>query len=425
VKKLYTVFRHEYLAKVRTRAFVLGTFLVPVVMAVFVVLPAVFLGMKVGKPMTVAVVDESGQVLAPLSEKLTETNKQGQKLYTLVEEAPAGRDSLRIVKDLGPRVARGEIGGFLVIPRDVLTGGNVAFYAENVSDFRQNRSLEQAIGQAVREARILQSNLDRTVVDALLKEVNLNTFKVGEGGTARKDQGSTFGVAYIMSFLFYFVLIFYSAMMLRAALEEKTSRSAELMIATVRSSHLMGGKILGIGTAALTQLGVWVAVFAIFSAYGSATGMTIFGGTAVADLGVTPFVLFAFLLYFILGFLLYAAVFGAVGSMVNSDAEAQTLQFPVTMPMLLAFYLMFLAIRDPNGTLIRICSWFPLFSPILMMVRICVLRPPVWEIALSLVLLVAAIGGAIWVAGRIFRVGLLMYGKRPDLPELMKWIRYD
>jgi ABC-2 type transport system permease protein len=388
------------------------------------VVPALFMGISVSKPTTFAVVDGSGQVFNRLGAVLTDTTKTGERLYNLALEDAAGRSTDQMVKELGQRVTKGTIGGFIIIPPDVVKGGEAAFYAKNVSDFQRNEKLERAMEKAVREIRIGDSGMNAEQVAFVLKSVPLRTYKVGLTGESKKDEGATFGLAYVMGFIFYFALLIYGSMMLRAALEEKTSRSAEVMVATVRSSTLMSGKILGIGMVGLTQIAIWAAILGLLMSYTAAAPPAFMKNVDLSAIGLTfPMVLF-FMLYFILGFVLYACLFGAIGAMVNSESEAQQLQWPVTVPIIMAFMVMLVAIRDPNATLVRIASLFPLFAPIVMTVRICVIMPPVWEIGLSLLILLASIWGCLWVAGRVFRVGLLMYGKRPNLPELMKWIRF-
>jgi ABC-2 type transport system permease protein len=195
------------------------------------------------------------------------------------------------------------------------------------------------------------------------------------------------------------------------------------MVATVRPSTLMAGKIIGLGLVGLTQIAMWALLIVVIS--NSAGGMIGSAGTdLLSRVGITFPLVFFFVVYFILGFLFYSALYGAAGAMINSDMEAQQIQLPITLPIVAALMIMFLAIRDPGNAAVRVCSMIPFFSPIVMMVRITVLMPPVWEIALSVAILLLSIWGVLWVAGRIFRVGLLMYGKRPDLPELVKWIRY-
>lgn len=425
MRKLLVVLLQEYSMKVRTKAFIIGTILFPVFIGGVMVLPALFMTVGLDRTLQIAVVDETGRMMEPLSASLTDTTKTGHSVYTLVRELSRGRSREQIEGDLRSDVAGKRIDGFIVIPDNVLEGGAASYYAENVSDFQRNEAIHRAITQAVRTLRIGDSALDPDQVNRILGPVRLETFRVGVGGEARQDQGTTFALAYVLGFIFYISLLIYGTMMLRAALEEKTSRSAEVMVSMVRSTTLMGGKILGIGLVGLTQLAAWAVIVGLVLSYMAASGMGLFGQQDIlAQITPEPMLVVFFFVYFILGFIVYAGLFGAIGAMVNSETEAQQLQTPVTLPIIIAFMMMFLAIRDPNGTVVRVVSQIPLFSPILMIVRIAVQPPPAWEIALSLAILLAFIAWLIWAAGKVFRVGLLMYGKRPTLPELVKWIRY-
>ncbi len=425
MRKLLVVLLQEYTLKVRTKAFLAGTILFPLFIGGIMLLPALFMTMGIDRTLSIAVVDDTGRMMEPLSGTLADTTKAGQPVYTLVREPGRGRDREQLLRDLGNDVAGKRIDGFIMIPADLLDGGAASYYAENVSDFNRNETLHRAITQVVRELRIGDSALDPDQVRSILGPVGFTTFRVGVGGEARQDQGTTFALAYVLGFIFYISLLIYGTMMLRAALEEKTSRSAEVMVSMVRSTTLMGGKILGIGLVGLTQLAVWAVIVGLVLSYMTATGMALFGQQEIlAQITPEPMLVVFFFIYFVLGFVVYAGLFGAIGAMVNSETEAQQLQTPVTLPIIIAFMMMFLAIRDPNATVVRVVSQIPLFSPILMMVRIAVQAPPAWEIALSVVILLAFIAWLIWAAGKVFRVGLLMYGKRPTLPELVKWIRF-
>jgi ABC-2 type transport system permease protein len=421
--RLWVVVRHEYLMKVRTKAFLFGTFVVPVLFAAMGVLPAYFMSKSVKQTGTYVVVDESGVLFGPLVRALDDTTKAGQRLFNLVSEPANGRSRDDLKRELGARVAAGDLSGFFLVPGDAVDGGDVAFGATSVSDFQRNESIHASLNEAVREVRISRTTLDPAAVKAVLKPTSFSTFKVGEKGEVKKDSGTTFVVAYIVGITLYMILAIYGGMMLRAALEEKTSRSSEVMVATIRASTLMAGKIVGIGLVGLTQVAIWATVVVLFSS-GSASFMPAGSKEILSEIGITPVMGIFFVVYFLLGFLFYAALFGAVGAMVSSETEAQQAQWPVMIPLLIAFMFMTMALRDPNAPLVRVFSLIPFFSPILMTVRICIVTPPWWEIALSVLLLVASIGAAMWIAGRIFRVGLLMYGKRPTLPELVKWVRF-
>jgi ABC-2 type transport system permease protein len=421
--RVWVVVRQEYLNKVRTKAFLFGTFVVPLLFAAMGVLPAYFMNKSVEQSGTYAVVDETGLLFGPLGKALDDSSKTGERLFSLVPEPASGRSREDLKRDLGSLVARGDLAGFFLVPADAVEGGEVAFGATSVSDFQRNESIHASLNEAVREVRISRTKLDPAEVKAVLKPIPLSTFKVGEKGEVKKDSGTTFMVAYAVGFALYLILAIYGGMMLRAALEEKTSRSSEVMVATIRASTLMAGKIMGIGLVGLTQVAIWAVLIVLFSS-SSAAFMPAGSQEILAEIGITPVMGLFFVVYFLLGFLFYAALFGAVGAMVSSETEAQQAQWPVTIPLLVAFIFMTMALRDPNAPLVRIFSVIPFFSPILMTVRICIVTPPWWEIAISLILLLVFIWGAMWIAGRIFRVGLLMYGKRPTLPELVKWIRF-
>jgi ABC-2 type transport system permease protein len=421
--RLWVVVRQEYLMKVRTKAFLFGTFVVPLLFAGMMVLPAYFMNKKVDQAGTYALVDDTGLLLGPLSKALDDSTKSGERIFTLLPEPAGGRARDDLKRELGTRVAAGDLAGFFIVPADVLQGGEVSFGAVSVSDFQRNESIRSALNEAVREVRVSQTSLDPAEVKALLKAVPLATLKVSEKGDLKKDSGTTFGLGYIMGFMLDLILAIYGGMMLRAALEEKTSRSAEVMVAMMRASTLMTGKIIGIGLVGLTQIAIWVLLMLVLGG-GSSTFVPPEARQVMAEVGITPLMGVFFAVYFLLGFIFYASLFGAVGAMVNSETEAQQAQWPVTLPLIAAFMFLYLALRDPNGMIIRVASMIPFFTPILMTARVCIVMPTWWEIGLSLVIMLLSIWGVLWVAGRVFRVGLLMYGKRPTLPELVKWIRF-
>jgi ABC-2 type transport system permease protein len=215
---------------------------------------------------------------------------------------------------------------------------------------------------------------------------------------------------------------------MRSVIEEKSSRVIESVIASVKPFHLMAGKILGVGALGLTQYSLWALVMGLLSLYGvKFTALFASDPATAANLTmptVAPGILLFFILFFVLGYFLFSAIFAGLGAMVNSDQEAQQLVFPVIMLVIIPFLCTFYIIENPDTQMSVVLSLIPFFAPMTMFARIVVLTPPAWEIALCLALLVATIVGTIWLVGRIFRVGVLMYGKRPSLPEVIKWIRY-
>ena len=427
MSKMWLVFRQEYLNRVRTRGFVLGTVLLPLFIILIMVLPAVLMTMDVEQPGRYLVVDSTGVLFEPLAAALSDSNEAGQRLFQL-EKAALEPGSADPIADLNAEVVADRIAGYFVLGKGLLDSEGSsygAFYAKNVADEERNADLRRVLEEVVRERRVEGSQLANQDIERIMRPVSLRTFRVRGEGTASADNGQTFIVAYLFGFLFYFSMFSFGAMTLRTTLEEKTQRSAELMVSTVRPFHLMGGKVLGVTAVALTQLAIWLLAGVLVVGQGVGLPGEMAGALeAVQAAAPSPVVLVFFFVYFVLGFLLYSGMFVAVGAMVSTETEAQQMQFPATMPILISFLMMFLAIRDPNGTLTTVLSLIPIFSPILMMVRITVVMPPAWQIALSIVLLIASVFGSMWLSARIFRVGLLMYGKRPDLPELMKWVRY-
>jgi len=216
----------------------------------------------------------------------------------------------------------------------------------------------------------------------------------------------------------YVTVLLYGVNVMRSILEEKTSRIMEVMLSTASAKELMAGKILGVGAVGLTQVAIWAGTALVFSAGPLAAGAALLKGVLSIKL------LIFFALYFLLGYVLYSTLCAAVGSMVNSEQEAQQLQFLIMMPMILSVIMIMQIFQHPNSPLAFWGSLFPFTAPLVMFTRIAMQEPPMWQIGLSIVLMVATIYGMIWLCGRIYRVGILMYGKKPTLPEIVKWIKY-
>lgn len=223
----------------------------------------------------------------------------------------------------------------------------------------------------------------------------------------------------------YMALIMYGAFVMRSVYEEKLARVVEVVISSCKPFQLMAGKVLGVGAVGLTQYLIWALVAGLLTVYSGAI-MQMFSASANGfSIPTIPIsVLIYFVVFFILGYLLFATLYAALGAIVNSDQDAQQLQYPVIMIIVVAFFLAFSIIKNPDSNMSKIVSLIPFFSPITMFTRIAVQMPPFLEILLSIVLLIVTTLCLIWLAGKIFRVGILMYGKRPTLPELLNWIKY-
>lgn len=219
--------------------------------------------------------------------------------------------------------------------------------------------------------------------------------------------------------MIYMTVIIYGVAVMRSVIEEKTSRVVEVLLSSVSSMELMAGKILGVGAVGLTQVLIWASFGAVIG-----SPMIMAAKSMMKDVHLPVAVIIAFPVFFVLGYLLYSTMYAAVGAMVNSDEEAQQMQWPVLAPLVSCAVFASMVIRTPNSPFAQALSIFPLTSPIIMFVRITVATPPTWQIALSVGLLIATIYGMVALCSRIYRVGILMYGKRPTLPEILKWIKY-
>ncbi len=428
MQKMITVVLREYLTRIRTKGFILGTILLPLLMLAMVTLPTLLMFIRSEDQKNIAVIDLSDQLYDALVRELDQTNDAGERIYRL-HRLMVKPENLEPVKEtLKQEIADGKRYAYIIIPRDVLESNRVEVYAKNVSGIRVQEDLRTALTQVIREKRILAAGLDPEFIQKVTKRVDLRMYKVGPGGEEREEKGQTFVLAYVMLFFLYMALILYGTFVMRSIIEEKNSRVVEVLVSSVRPFHLMAGKIFGIGSVGLTQFFIWSVAAGLIGAY-SGLLLGIFGvnpsGGEIPMPDISIAVLIYFVLYFVLGYLLYATLFAAVGAMVNSEQEAQQFQTPVVMFLVVPMILMTFVLNNPHSTTNIILSLIPFFSPMLMFMRIVVEMPPFYEIFASIALLIGTILLMVFLVGKIFRVGILMYGKRPTIPEILRWLRYS
>jgi ABC-2 type transport system permease protein len=239
---------------------------------------------------------------------------------------------------------------------------------------------------------------------------------------AASDANSSFWGAYVMTFVLYFAIIFYGMNVARSVVAEKTSRVFEVLLATARPESLMAGKLLGVGAAGLTQMGIWILAVLLLSA--SALGADL-GHGGLAAYGITPLQLIFFVVYFLLGFFFYSALSAGFGATVSQESEVQQFGMILVLPLLVGLILIAYILANPSAWPVVLLSLFPPCLPTVMILRMSAMAVPWWQLALSLILMIAATYVALWLASRIYRVGILMYGKRPTLPELLRWLSYS
>ncbi len=426
MNKSLILIKRECLTRVRTKGFLIGTLLAPVLMMLMTILPGLLMHVVSEGEQTIAVVDLTGRLIPALETYVSDTKKdgRGRSLYKLVS-VESNSQVLDTTKTyLSRQVQKGKLNVFLVLPQDIFETNRFELYAKNTGNFQVNESLNDMVSTAVSKIRLSESGLDPELVKRLNKRVHLATFKIGESGAKEESGELLFVLNYMLGVFIYMALIFYGMFVMRGVIEDKNSRVIEILLSSARPRQIMTGKIFGIGLAGLIQIGVWGLCMILLSTYGLVMAKQF--SPAAQNLpipSISIWVVLSFILFFILGYFIYASVYAAMGSIGNSESEMQNLQWPAMAPILLSFFLMFAIQKNPEGTLATVCSLIPLFSPILMFTRISAHAVPLWQVLLCIGLCLLTIAGLIWVSARIFRIGILMVGKRPTLPEALKWIR--
>jgi len=419
MEKILIIIKREYLQRVRTRAFLIGTILTPALLLVFSLLP-VLLATRNSGPRKIVVLDQSGeQGLFDAIKENVSNEKTGGSIVLNRVPVPDTQNIDEVRKRLESEPQADSNSGYLVLRPGILDEAQCHYYAQNASDFITIETLKHGISDALIQERMAHAGINKESSGRIMRPVDLETVKIGPEGET-KESGQTFGVAFVMLFFIYITILTYGISTMRGVIEEKQSRIVEVVISSIRPFNMLMGKLIGIGLAGLTQYLIWV-----LAALGLAAG----GVSMAARMNFTmpsipPSLLFYFVLYFVLGYFLFATLYAVVGSMVSSEEEAQQMQYPVTLLIAAPMMIFWLIVREPNSTLSTVVSMIPFFAPTLMMMRIAIISPPPWQIILSIALMIAAIIGVVWIASKIYRITILMYGKKPTLAELGRWLRY-
>jgi len=436
IDKVSTVLRREYMIRIKSKAFWIATLVLPLAIGILIFLPSLLL-MKTRATHHLTVVDAIGGVGERLAKELTEKNN-APKVPTQLgpedlekrqdEQTPlfdvtvvsASADAAAQAQELDAEVLAGKTDAWIRITPESLKTSKVEYRAESVSNFLTQRRLEQALTRVFSVVRLADQGYDSEKVVELTRGVDLDTLKVTEEGTRAERGEAGFILAYGLFFMLYMVMAIYGGLVMNGVLEEKSSRIVEVLLATTTPSELLLGKLAGIGLAGLTQLGVWAIAIAAFTAPGVVGALAAGLGDVIPQ--VSPVVLVHFLLFFLLGFFLFSSMYAAIGAASNSTQEAQPFT-GIVVPFLIAPVLFMMpVINDPDSTLAVVLSLVPPFTPLLMLLRIVVKMPPLWQILLGYALTIGFVGFLVWVSARIYRIGILMYGKRPTFRELGRWI---
>ncbi|MCR9098581.1 MAG: ABC transporter permease [bacterium] len=437
--KLWLIIKREYLTRVTRRSFILATLLTPLAFGLFFVVAGLIFQYESDDSRRIAIIDEGNIFDRSIKD---EENLYFKFVDTDLETLRQNFDDF-------------DYDGILVVPKvkDVMaTRHTIYYYADKQPSLDIDALIRDRVRGQMRDYKIEALQLDPQQLEAIDTRIELEPEPIDDESTdASKLTGAiAAGIGGVMGIVMYIVVFIYGMMVMRSVMEEKTSRIVEVMISSVRPFQLMLGKIVGVGAVGLTQVAIWailipiiILVSSLLFGIDSSAQMEMAqqqpGGAnfnpedteAMVALAIEEFqslnwwlILPMFIFFFLGGYFLYSSMFAAVGSAMGDDlGEGQSLTIPITIPVILAFYIMIVAIQAPNSSLAVWSSIFPLFSPIVMPARLA-FSPPVWEVVLSVVLLAATAIFFVWLSGRIYRVGILMYGKKVTLKELGKWLFY-
>ena len=429
--KFWAVFKREYLERVRTRWFIIATVLGPLLLGTIMVVPA-YMSAKTMKNATlgrIEILDATNVglgsevqavLIAPRSDSGTAKADRNTLTVRVVDPSGLAQAESTATKS----VMQKDLSGYVVLDSSTVAGNTARYAGRDASAVGEMQVLEGAIRQTVLRTRLEREGLDPARIAALTNvRLSLSTERISEKGRGGTGLASTI-LGFVLAFLLYMSLVLYGQNTLRSVLEEKTTRVAEVIVASVNTDILLAGKVLAVSAVGITQQLVWaasaLAIYtgrtAIFTKLGISNANSITLPHVSIGMGI------AFGLFFLLGFVFYSSLFAAAGATVSSDQEAQQAAQPITMLLVASIIFLQPIVLAPSSTMAKVLSWLPFSAPIVMPLRMSVVPLPTLEIVLVIVGLAAACGVSIWVSARIYRVGLLMYGKRPSFKELGRWI---
>lgn len=432
MNKLGLIIKREYLTRVTRRSFILATILTPLGFAVFFIVVGFIFQYQSDDIKRIAVIDEGNILKGSIPDE--------RNLYFKIEKT-----DLAVLR---AQFDQYDYDGILVLPalKDLFNKSYTAYYySPEPPTLDVETLIKDRVDNSLREYKIEGLQLERKQLEALNTRVDVEPEPIDpEGEDATNLTGAiAAGIGSIMGIIMYMTVLIYGMMVMRSVMEEKTTRIVEVMISSVKPFQLMLGKIIGVGAVGLTQIAIWAILiptvsFIVNLVFGFdnnqvSTPAEVNAGDmeALIALAMQEFssqnwwlILPMFIVYFLGGYFLYSSLYAAVGSAMGDDlGEGQALTFPITIPVIIAFYIMFVAVQAPNSSLAVWSSIFPLFSPIVMPARLA-FAPPLWQIVTSVVVLAASCVFFVWLSGRIYRVGILMYGKKVTMKELGKWLFY-
>ncbi len=429
MRNLKLIIKREYLARVRNKTFVVMTFLSPLILVGMIMLIAYLTSLNKAEVRTVGIHDESGLFITEFKDS----------------EEVKFQDFSSIDLESAKKVVReGEFYGLLYIPQDSMSLGNLQFFAQEAPAFGFLTGIERTVADKLTGRELEERGVDVEAIRSAEAAVNIQIKNFSGERTSKMSNYVKMFFGGAAGYLLMMFIIIYGNMVMRSVIEEKTNRIIEIIISSVKPIHLMLGKILGTSLAGISQFSIWVLLgglllFVVSSVLGvdvsAAQGMQEQAVDQISDNELQQLIIdianlplltltICFLVYFIGGYFLYSSIYAAIGAAVDNETDTQQFMFPVILPLMLGIYVGFFAVvENPHGSISTIFSMIPLTSPIVMLMRIP-FGVAWWELGLSILILIITNAAIVWLAARIYRVGILMYGKKPSYKELYKWLKY-
>lgn len=428
--KIWTIIQHEYMIKLKSRGFLLGTILAPLgIVLVYGIIIAVAIFSQGQTSKKIAILDYTGEIgnelVARDSSKFFITNKSEN--------------------ELNQEILDKTLDGYLVLNKDFIHTGEANVYTSGGGGLGFINSIEKNAEDIIVNKRLNEIGADKSIIELVNRGVSITTKKVTEQGTKDDYSEVLAMLGYVLGFMIYGLMFTYGSFVMRGVIEEKANRIIEVIASSARPFEIMFGKVVGIGAIGLTQVLFWIIILIIlFAAGGSIATMFISGADMSSMSGmaneqvsqnqiihffnnfsISPWVIIAFIFYFLSGYFIYSSLFAAVGSAVDQEQDASQLSMPVTLPILIPIMFIPNVMSNPDGMISTVLSLIPFFTPILMIARIAASEVPFWQISLSIVLVIATFLACLWFASKIYRVGILMYGKKPTFKDIVKWFKLD
>jgi ABC-2 type transport system permease protein len=424
MNKLSAVISREYKEVVKKKSFLIGTLITPVFMFLIIFLPALLIDRESKTPIEFTLVDLNSGLLNNFRHDFVGTLDDGRPLFIVdyIESHSDKIDSLKTA--LNAKIDNDDLNFYVVIPQDVVQTGYAERYAKKHGNFADIETVRRVISKAVIQERMADYNVPANEIATLTRDVNLDYKQVGPKGT---ESGGGGFLAQYLSGLAFVMIMFTSIMaygqhLLRAVLEEKNTRIMEVLVSSLTPFQLMMGKILGLGAAGLTQMAIWGAMGAAMFFLGTTSSLLSGIVQNAQALSLSFFLSFAG--FFVLGYFLFATLYCLLGSIVSSEKEVQQFVAPMSLLMVLPIILAMKIMQNPDASWVVALSYIPILTPTLMVLRASYTYVPSYQVLIGMGIMVISILVLGWITARIFRVGILMYGKRPTLPELVKWIKY-